>query len=110
MAGFFALLSDRVRVDIHKHALKARLVGDGSLSTRSFETRTATGSDQFSLLTWPHTATLLIIFSPLEMSSTKIWETMLSWHAKCSLPVAVRASKSSLLGTAERRMLSCLLG
>ena len=52
----------------------------GSLSTRSFETRTATGSEQFSLLTWPHTTTFTLrsIFLPLEMNSTKIWETMLS--------------------------------
>ena len=46
---------------------------------RVFETRTVTGSGLFSLLTWPHTNifTLLSIFSPLEMSSTKIWETIL---------------------------------
>ena len=43
----------------------------GSLSTRVFETRTATGSELFSLLTCPDTTTftLLSIFSPLEMSS-----------------------------------------
>ena len=71
----------------------------GSLSTRSFDTRTATGSEQFPLLTWPNTTTftLLSIFSPLEMSYTKIWETMISWHAKCSLPVAVRVSKTRML-------------
>ena len=47
----------------------------GSLSTSVFETRTATGSELFSLLTCPHTATftLLSIFSPLETSSIKIW-------------------------------------
>ena len=51
-----------------------------SLSTRIFETRTATGSELFSLLTCPHTTafTLLSIFSPLEMSSIKIWETIRS--------------------------------
>ena len=51
-----------------------------SLSTRVFETRTATGSELFSLLTWPHTTTftLLSIFSPLEMSSITIWETIWS--------------------------------
>ena len=45
----------------------------GSLSTRDFETRTATGSELFSLLTCPHTTTFpfLSIFSPLEMSSLK---------------------------------------
>ena len=39
----------------------------GSLSTRVFETRTATGSELFSLLTCPHTttSTLLSILSPL---------------------------------------------
>ena len=62
---------------------------------RVFETRTATGSELFSLLTCFHTTTftLLSIFSPLEMISTKIWETPLSWRVKCSLPVAVRVSK-----------------
>ena len=69
----------------------------GSLSV--FETRTATGSELFSLLTCFHstTFTLLSIFSPLEMISTKTWETPLSWHAKCSLPVAVRISKTPVL-------------
>ena len=52
----------------------------GSLSTRVFETRTATGSEIFSLLTCPHTTTftLLSIVSPLEMTSIKIWETIRS--------------------------------
>ena len=52
----------------------------GSLSTRVFETRTATGSELFSLLTSPRTTTftLLRIFSPLEMNSIKIWETIRS--------------------------------
>ena len=31
------------------------------------------------------------------MISTKIWETPLSWHAKFSLPVAVRVSKTRVL-------------
>ena len=35
------------------------------------------------------------IFSPLEMSSRKIWETIRSQHAKCFLPVAVRDSKNA---------------
>ena len=45
----------------------------GSLSTRVFEKRTATGSELFSFLTCPHTTTftLLSIFSPLETSSKK---------------------------------------
>ena len=52
----------------------------GSLSTRVFETRTATGSKQFSLLTCPHTTTftLLSIFSPLKLSSIKIREKVWS--------------------------------
>ena len=64
-----------------------------------FEMRTAPGSELFSLLTCFHTTTftLLSIFSPLEMISTKIWETPLSWHVKCSLPVAVRVSKTRVL-------------
>ena len=43
----------------------------------TFWTRTATGSELFSLLTCPHTTTftLLSIFFPLEMSRIKIWET-----------------------------------
>ena len=71
----------------------------GSLSMHVFETRTATGSELFSLLTCLYTTTfkLLSIFSPLEMISIKIWETPLFWHAKCSLPVAVRVSKTRVL-------------
>ena len=37
------------------------------------------------------------IFSPLEMLGIKIWETPLSWHAKCPLPVVVRVSKTCVL-------------
>ena len=61
--------------------------------------RTATGSDLFFLLTCPHTTTFTLpsIFSPLEMISIKIWETPLSWNTKCSLPVAVRFSKTRVL-------------
>ena len=71
----------------------------GSLSSRVFETRTATGSELFSLLTCLHTTTftLLSIFSPLEMISIKIQETSLPWYAKCSLPVAVRVSRTRVL-------------
>ena len=70
-----------------------------SLSTRVFETRTATGSELFSLLTCLYTTTFtwLSILSPLEMIRIKIWETPLSCHAKCSLPVAVRVSKTRVL-------------
>ena len=71
----------------------------GSLSTHVFETRTATGSKLFSLLTCPQTTTftMLNIFSPLEISSINIWEKMRSWHEKCSLLVAVRVSKTLVL-------------
>ena len=66
-----------------------------SLSTHVSKTQIATGSKLFSLLTCLPTTTftLLSIFSPLEMISLIIWETPVFWHAKCSLPVAVRTSK-----------------
>ena len=71
----------------------------GSLSTRVFETRTATGSEPFSLLTCLHTTAFALpsIFSPLEMLGIKIWETPLSRHVKCPLPVDVRVSKTCVL-------------
>ena len=73
----------------------------GPFSSRVFETKTATGSELFSLLTCFHatTFTLLSIFSPLapEMIRKKIWETPLTWHAKFSLSVAVRVSKTRVL-------------
>ena len=53
----------------------------GSLSTRVFETRTATGSERFSLLTCLHTTAFALpsIFSPfIEMLGIKIWKTPLS--------------------------------
>ena len=52
----------------------------GSLSTRIFETRTATGRELFSILTCPNTTifTLLSIFSSLEVSGIKILETIRS--------------------------------
>ena len=85
--------------DIGEHDFRSAVLDPilGSLSTHVFEPRTATGSALFSLLTCFHTTTftLLSIFSPLEMISTKIWETPLSWHVKCSLPVAVRVSKTT---------------
>ena len=76
----------------HMRKWRSRTSWIGSLSTRVFETRTAAGIEWFPLLTCLHTTTftLLSIFSPLEMISIKIWEKSLSWHAKCSLPVAVR--------------------
>ena len=71
----------------------------GSLSTPVSETRTATGSELISLLTYPHTTTftLVSIFSPLKISSRKIWGTLRSKHATCSLPVAVRVLKTRVL-------------
>ena len=71
----------------------------GSLSTRVFETRTATGSEPFSLLTCLHTTAFALpsTFSPLEMLGIKIWETPMSWYAKCPLPVVVRVSKTCVL-------------
>ena len=44
-----------------------------------------------------HVFILLRIFSPVKTISVKIWETLLSWHKKRSLPVAVCVSKRSVL-------------
>ena len=77
----------------------------GILSTGVFETRTAIGSELFSLLTClsTTTCTLLSIVSPLEMISIKIRETPPSWHEKCSLPAAaVRVSKTRVLKFPKR--------
>ena len=81
------------QVEVYERAGKSVI---RELRTRVFETRTATGSELFSLLTCPQTTTftLLSIFSLLETSSIKIWETIRSYQAKCFLPVAVRASKT----------------
>ena len=70
-----------------------------SLSPRDFETRTANASEQFSLITCLHTTTFTLqsTFSSLAMISMKVWETPLSWHAKCPLPVAVFVSKTRVL-------------
>ena len=60
--------------------------------------RTATGCGRFSsYFTCLHTTAfiLLSIFSLVETISLKIWERPLSWHAKCSLPISVRCSKTS---------------
>ena len=80
----------------------------GSLSMRIFETWTATGSGLYSLLTCPYTTTFTLpsIFSPLEMISTKMWETPLSWNAKCSLLVAVRVSKMHVPKQASKNVKS----
>ena len=56
-----------------------------------FEPRTATGSVLFSHLTCLQTTPFILLsfFSLVETISLKIWETPLSWRAKCSLQVAV---------------------
>ena len=71
----------------------------GSLSTPIFETRTANGSELFSLLTCLQTTTFTFLstFSPLGIISIKIWETSLSLRAKCSLLVTVSVSKTRVL-------------
>ena len=80
--------------------------GEEILSRRVFETRTATGSELISLLTCPRTITftLLSIFSPLKISSRKIWETLRSKQAKCSLLVAVRVKKTRVLKLSTREL------
>lgn len=41
------------------------------------------------------TFTLLSILPPLETIRLKVWQILLSWHAKCSFPRTVRGSKTS---------------
>ena len=69
-----------------------------SLSTSDFETQMAKGSELFSLITrlYTSTFTMLSTFSRLGMISVKMWETPLCWHTECSLPVAVRVSKTRM--------------
>ena len=64
---------------------------------------TETGSDLFFFLTCLHTATfiLLSIFSLLETISLEFWETLLSWLAKRSLPVAFHGSLIAVLVDTE---------
>ena len=71
----------------------------GNLSTRDFQTRTASGSELFSLITRLYTITFIMlnISSRLWMVSIKMCGTPLSWHTECSLPVAVRVSKTGVL-------------
>ena len=61
-----------------------------------FEPRTDTGSVLFSYFTCLQSTTsiFLSLFALVETISLKIWERLMSWPAKCSLPVAVRGSKS----------------
>ena len=86
-------------VFIFRTAFPAKSTILRSLSTRVFETPTATGSELFSLLTCLHTITftLFSIISPLETISKKSWAPENPSHAKCSLPVAVRVSKTRVL-------------
>ena len=51
-----------------------------------------------------YTVILLNLFSLVETISFKIWERPLSWRAKCSLPVAVRGSKTNNLSLVLRLM------
>ena len=59
----------------------------------------AKGSELFSLITrlYTITFTMLSTFSRLGMISVKVWKTPLCWHTECSLPVAVRVSKTRML-------------
>ena len=98
------VLSTNVKTPVskksHQDLIKVPVVGRlRTLSTRVFETLTETGSKLFSILTCPHTTTFSLpgIFSPLEMSCIKTWETIRSKKAKCSLPAAVRVSKTRVL-------------
>ena len=91
--------------ELHKNRVgytalpSSRSLLKGNLSTRVFETRTATGSELFSLLTCLYTTTVTSpsIFSLLETISIKLLGTPLSWNAKCSLPVGVRVSKTRVV-------------
>ena len=62
----------------------------------SFEPRTDTGSVQFSYFTCLHTTIFIFLslFALVETITLKIWERPMCWPAKCSLPVAVRGSKT----------------
>ena len=61
-----------------------------------FEPRKATGTVLFSHLNCLYTTTYLFwsLFSLVETISLNIWERPLSRRTKCSLPVAVRGSKT----------------
>ena len=69
----------------------------GSVSTHDFETRTASGSELFSLVSSHNHIYNAKYVSQLGMITIKSWETPLSWHTECSLPVAVRVSKMRVL-------------
>ena len=75
-----------------------------------FEPPADTGSVLFSYFTCLHitTFTFLSLFALVETITLKIWGRPMSWPAKCSLPVAVRGSKTlrvsqGFWGTREQR-------
>ena len=70
-----------------------------NLSTRDIETQTVSGTELFSFTARLHTITftMLSTVSRFWMISIKMCETPLSWHTECSLPVAVRVSKTRVL-------------
>ena len=37
----------------------------------------------------------IYIVKPIEMTSFKMWEKLITWHANCSLAMSVRDSKTS---------------
>ena len=59
----------------------------------------ADGDRKWAIFTFnlPSHNHILSIFSPLGMSSIKIWVTIGSQHAQCSLPVAIRVSEMRVL-------------
>ena len=68
------LLLNKVLTRFAVHNSPSSKILGSLLSTQAFETRTATGSELFSLLICLHTLTftLLRIFSPLEMITLKL--------------------------------------
>ena len=88
-----------VKLRLHEQFLLVLVMRFFQTLSCVFEMQTATGSDLFSLSTCLQSTTFIVlsIFSPLEMISIKIKETPLSWHVKCSLPVAAHVSKTCVL-------------
>ena len=77
---------------------KLSIISAQAQACNVFESRTVTGS-ALLYLTSLHTAKLMLLslFLRVDTISLKIWERPLSWRAKCSLPVAVRGSKTCML-------------
>jgi len=65
-------------------------------SARVFDSLNTRRADQKRAVLLFNLLILLSIFSIGETISLKIRERPLSWRAKCSLPVSVRGSKTSL--------------